>query len=217
MGQSQLVELCLENEKCLHRLEQRVDSLLLEVESSARYANLMRNSKEEVHRMNHKLTLSSEQLQQAMNEQLKKHARLHGEHEGLRTAVDRQTREILALRCELDTLKSDTLSTPLVENIQLMIEEMGELLMDPVSFELLHDPVTLVTGHTFNRGTVVNMSERSEVKCKCLKKCGVFLCPMTRKCVPGVPEQNTFIVAKLPELYLRMSAWLVEVHKSECE
>jgi hypothetical protein len=124
--------------------------------------------------------------------------------EGLQASFSRQVREVKALREELDAVLSDLMPVRWIfTSLQSMVDEMGEILTDPVSYVILHDPVVLPTGHAYNKDTINRMQEG-------VVEGGTFRCPKSQ--VPvlsnGTGYNKVVTIADLSELYLRMNKWL---------
>ena len=124
--------------------------------------------------------------------------------QGLLATFGRHVREVKALRKELDAVQSDPMSVQWIfTSLQSMVDEMGDILSDPVSFGILQDPIVLPTGHAYNRATL-NLLQKEVVKG------GTFQCPISKVLVQsdGTEYKKIITIAKLSDLYLRMNTWL---------
>jgi hypothetical protein len=150
---------------------------------------------------------------------------------GLRIAVTRQIREIKSLKNDITALQSDQVTpfvsekpllknditalqsdqvTPfvsekrLLKNIKETLEYAERCLTDPVTLEPLTDPVTLNTGHTFNRTTLDRMLAFSR------ERYG-FSCPITKQSVEMTSRSianttKSIVIANMTELFLTIKA-----------
>jgi hypothetical protein len=134
--------------------------------------------------------------------------------QGHRQAVNRQARELINLAVDMRDLKAELEQrnkcstsvemniTPimLIKNARLMIEEMEKHLIDPVTLDLFADPITLETGHTYSRNTVIGMLRNGRAG---------FACPLSRWRVNPDPRQaRSNVIATLVDLYTRMKETL---------
>ena len=224
MSKRQLIDKCLsvmEENKILKEFANlmqtvREDTISMHHEFKLQTAQLQRETDDRVKKQMAEIEEERRTLQQTTTRIHEEQALIERSEAGLRTAVIQQTREIVSLRTELDALKSELLlkerhselapaqyllSTRLVKNIRSMVIEMGDHLTDPVSFDLLLDPITLYTGHTLNRD-IINRLRSDTTR-------GVFKCPFTRQNISVVTAHpKSITIANLSALYMRMNSWL---------
>jgi hypothetical protein len=103
----------------------------------------------------------------------------------LRSVVGSQTRAVESLKCDLLALQSElsvmrVSACHRVENIKALLRQAKECIKDPVTLEPLDDPITLLTGHTYSRVSLLPLMAQSETGDR-------VTCPMTRTVVkfPG--------------------------------
>lgn len=213
MSKRQLVVLCIKLKHTAHEKTQAANTLKFGMDA-------MRSMSEDARRVNDQFRAEMVERGRLRDRELaaltEEKAVLVRSEEGLRNAVGRQTREIVFLRNEVETIKSemgskhhptDTESTCveyftpaiLVQNAKTMLDEMEVCLTDPITFELFTDPVTLPTGHTVDRTVMRDLVAHSR---------GRVRCPVSRSVLPygtEMPGKNIRL-ADLTELYTRMKA-----------
>ena len=161
-----------------------------------------------LHHHNHNLLSIYEPESKASLEQ--ERDRINRSEAGLRCAVTRQMREMESLRNDIHELQFESKPpTPrvaydnaLLKNIKDTLQEAEDILEDKVTFELMTDPITLFTGHTFNRSTLVNIR-------RCSPYYDGFRCPITKQMVrmqniDTVPK--SIIITKLTDLFIAMKS-----------
>ena len=221
MSKQELIKLCLETaegNRLLTTSNQRMDA----------YTDRMSRDNEEKKRMFNDHKLTSEQLQTELRREIailreskasleQERDRINRSEAGLRCAVTRQMREMESLRNDIHELQFESKPpTPrvaydnaLLKNIKDTLQEAEDILEDKVTFELMTDPITLFTGHTFNRSTLVNIRRYSP-------HYDGFRCPITKQMVrinniEAVPK--SIIVTKLTDLFLAMKT-AAEAHEA---
>jgi hypothetical protein len=140
---------------------------------------------------------------------------------GLRTAVIRQARQVVDLKNEINALQSEMRSEtssghvrvePITELVKQILEQMEEILTDPVSLDLFDDPLTLTSGHTLSRSTVRLILSRS-------REYNTFVCPMSRSLIFTTQrrinrEPRSTTVANILEVYNNLKAGLENIEQT---
>ena len=212
LSHSELRRLCVALKE---RNKEELERVKRYAECSDTHSKTMQESKETVHNMYTQLEkringeiASIEAERKAFKEEkallLKELECAKTREQGLLATFGRHVREVKALRKELDAVQSDPMSVQWIfTSLQSMVDEMGDILSDPVSFEILQDPIVLPTGHAYNRATL-NLLQKEVVKG------GTFQCPISKVLVQsdGTEYKKIITIAKLSDLYLRMNTWL---------
>jgi hypothetical protein len=212
MSKKELIKLCLETAEENRLLTERNRRL-------NEYTERMSQSSEEVKRMFNDMKRTYEQFQMELRREIailrESKASLEQERDminrseaGLRYAVIRQMREMESLRNDMHALHCESnpptqhgaSDNSLLKNIKATLQEAEDLLEDKVTLELLTDPITLFTGHTFNRSTLVRIRRNST-------HYDGFRCPITNQMVritniDTVPK--SIIITKLTALFIAM-------------
>ena len=138
---------------------------------------------------------------------------------GQRQAANRLAREAMNLTRELHEFKDEMkqhktelalidvsfMITSIIENSKAMLDEMEECLIDPISYNIFDDPVTLGSGHTINRDSMHAMMRN-------LRAGEMFRCPVTNARIPtpGPQQQRSHTISMITTIYNTMRRRLTE-------
>ena len=131
---------------------------------------------------------------------------------GLRAAVIRQERQITDIRADLSKalsseIKAEALSShggidTLATLCKQTIDQMEECLSDPVSLDRFNDPVTIESGHTYNRSTLIELAIRS-------RDLNRIQCPISKAWIrKAVNREKSIIATNMMDICDRLKAGL---------
>jgi hypothetical protein len=184
------------------------------VEEISKFYQWVQKDKEDTHKRYSEMTYIQEMETKQMRLALQKiHAPLEEEREKLqkeRLLLEKTRKQSAdcfeklrsstdALFRETDALKNELLSLQRMCPADLIscLEEMGEILTDPVSLDHFDDPITF-KGHTYSRA-VVNRIAGDEIDTR-----RTFKCPYSRMnftIAPNAIMDKNIVISKLSELY----------------
>jgi hypothetical protein len=219
LNRQELIEVCQRMANNLHEsrahaqgLQERYSTLNPQLEQ-LRTEVVQLNDRVERERHAHLQTMrahaTQRQAERGLHDEMN---RLTDSEAGLRGAFNRHELQIASLRAELASLRvSPTRSDPpptdrqvdkLIQHCHKTLELMENILTDPVTSELLDDPVTIESGHTYNRRTLEHLTRISS-------ESYAIRCPMsqawTRQCLSN---DVSIMTRTMMDIYISLKAEL---------
>ena len=225
LNRQELIEVCQRMANKLHEsrahaqgLQERYSTLNPQLEQ-LRTEVVQLNDRVERERHAHLQTMrahaTQRQAERGLHDEMN---RLMDSEAGLRGAFKRQELQIASLRDELASCRvspansgpplADRQVDKLIQHCHKTLEHMEICLTDPVSSELHDDPVTIDSGHTYNRSTLLNLARRSDDRYS-------IKCPMSNTFTrTGMGSDNSIMTRSMMEMYLSLKA---ELEGISCE